>query len=92
MRVHLCTLNDGEPHPCARVKVLSYTFASGNGVQVEAVKISITGSRLAVLKRVSDIPMTRVVVWDWMTGQILLVRQLYVDRYTLMEIVHLGTR
>ena len=62
-----------EPHPHARVKVLSYTLAPENGTHVEAVGASVTGSRLAVLRKVSDISATQVVVWDWVTGQILVI-------------------
>ena len=84
MRIHLCTFNDGEPHPRARVKVLFCTFAPGNGTYVEAVGASVASSRLAVLRKVSDVSVTQVVVWDWVTGQILLVRQLHTDSYVLM--------
>ena len=69
----LCTLSEVEPHPRARVKVPSYTFAPGNGTHVEALGASVAGSRLAVLRKVSDISATQVVIWDWVTGQILAI-------------------
>ena len=64
-------LNNGRPHPSAPLEAL-------------AVETSITGTGLAVLRRVSDTSATQVVVWDWVTGQISLVRRSCVDSYALM--------
>ena len=65
-------MSNGEPHPGAQVKVLSYHFTSG-GIFAEILDLSITDSRLAALRRVSDVHAAQAVVWDWTTGQILLV-------------------
>jgi len=68
-------MSDGEPHPAAQTAVLFYNFPSGGHSFSEILDASITSSRLAVLKGISDddIAEGRVVVWDWTTGQILLV-------------------
>ena len=85
----MSTLSDGEPHPSARVKVLSYAFAD-----IDFLEASITGSRLAVLREGQTIPVSvaQVVVWDWMSGQILLVRVPHAHNHPPMWIVHLGIR
>ena len=76
--MHLRTLRDGEPHPAAQTAVLSYTFATGDGGLPDVQDMSITDSRLAVLRSFSYIRTGQIVVWDWTTGQILLVRRLLV--------------
>ena len=63
-------MNDGEPHPAARTKILSYTFAPG---RLYVLKTSITSSRLALLGEVSGERATQLIVWDWITGEMLLV-------------------
>lgn len=65
-------MSNGEPHPNAQTQVLSYYFTSG-GVFAEILDLSITDTRLAALRRVSDVHTAQAVVWDWTTGQILLV-------------------
>ena len=74
-------MSDGEPHPAARVPVLSYTFAPG---RLYALQTLITGSRLALLGEVSGERVTRLIVWNWITGEMLLVRQLPLGDRTLM--------
>lgn len=85
--INLTTLSDGEPHPSARVKVLSYAFA-----HTDFLEASITGSRLAVLRGDLWTLTAQVVVWDWITGQIVLVRVPHVRSHPLMQAVYLGTR
>ena len=68
-------MSDGEPHPAAQTQVLSSTFAPAVGDLVDIfLNMSITGSRLALLRGVYGVGITQAVVWDWTTGQILLVR------------------
>ena len=90
--VHLRTMNDGEPHPSARAKALSSTFAPGTDNPPWALEMSITSSRLALLGAVSRGSATQIVVWNWVTGEMLLVRQLLLGDRTLMLAVRLGTR
>jgi len=68
-------MSDGEPHPAAQTAVLFYNFPSGGRSFADILDASITCSKLAVLKGTSDgdIAEGQVVVWDWTTGQILLV-------------------
>ena len=74
-KIQLRTLDDGEPHPSARTAVLSFAFElhpsrrrTGTG------NLSITSSRLAFFCSHSGPTKTKVIVWDWTTGEILLVR------------------
>jgi len=47
--------------------------------------MSITDSRLAVVKAATFLPTTKIIVWDWTTGGILLVRRLLVLSSTLIR-------
>ena len=85
-------MSDGEPHPAAQTKVLSSTLAPALGDLVNILDMSITGSRLALLRGTFGVGITQVVVWDWTTGQTLLVRRLLVYSPTMMRTIRLGTR
>ena len=89
--IHLRKMNDGDPHPSAREKVLSCALALG---RLGVLEMSITNSRLAFLgEAVSREHGTQLIVWNWITGENLLVRQLSLgDGTLLMWAVHLGTR
>jgi len=82
-RGHLSTLGDGGPHPAAQTAVLSYTFAPADNVPINLLDMSISGFRLAVLRGTADIT-SYVVVWDWTTGQTLLVSRLFMYSPTVM--------
>ena len=84
LRIHLATMTDGAPHPAAQIMDLSYTFVPGYEDLFGGLDMSITGSRLAVLRWDSRIRAIQVVVWDWTTGQILLVRRSLVFDSALM--------
>jgi hypothetical protein len=84
-------MEDGEPHPSAQTPVLSYTFAEF-GSFFNEWQMSITSSRLALLCVCLDsyfIP-AQLIVWDWITGDILLVGLLLFFCSSLMRIVPLG--
>ena len=72
-------MSDGEPHPSARAKVLSYTFGTR-----WVLEPSITSSRLALLGSVSRESETQIIVWNWVTGEMLLVCQHFLGDRTLM--------
>ena len=76
-------MSDGEPHPAARVPVLSYTFPHDDPWVLES-SITITSSRLALLREVSSERVTQLIVWNWITGEMLLVCQLLPGDRTLM--------
>ena len=80
-------MSDGEPHPSARVKVLSYTFALGEAGTCWLLEPSITSSRLALLGGVPSESLVRLVIWNWITGEMLLVCQLFVGNHTLMHVL-----
>ena len=88
----MTTLNGGEPHPAAQIETLTYTFAPRDADPSGVLEASITDSRLAFLRGIPNISVTQVVVWDWTTGQILLVRRLFVCSHTLVLTVSLGAR
>lgn len=71
--IRLYTLNNGSPHPSARTGVLLYTFEVSAG-RHPILDMSITGSKLAIFSGSSSAPTTELVVWDWTTGQVMLVR------------------
>lgn len=83
-------MSDGEPHPTARNKILSYTFSPGDGGTADILDKSITTSRLVILRGLSSVDVAQIVVWDWTTGQILLVCRLLVYSSILMRTVRLG--
>ena len=85
-------MDDREPRPTAKTRALSYTFAPENGSPINILEMSITGCRLAVLRGASDEHIAQVVVWDWITGQILLVYRLLIHGLTLVLIVRSGAR
>ena len=85
-------MDDGDPHPSARAKVLFYVFAPGNNHAPRVLKSSITNFRLALLGNLSGRYATQLTVWNWITGEMLLVCQLLLDNRTLMWTVHLGAR
>jgi len=67
-------MSDGEPHPAAQTAVLSYIFALDSEPFTKTIDISITSSRLALMRGIYSENRGQVAVWDWTTGQILLVR------------------
>ena len=85
-------MSDGKSHPSARTKVLSHTFAPGNDDTPRVLKSSITSSRLALLGNLSGVYVTQLTVWNWITGEMLLVCQLLLGNRTLMWTAHLGTQ
>ena len=85
-------MSDGEPHPTAQTKVLSYTFAPAPGDLVDIRDMSITGSRLVLLRGASEMGTAQAVVWDWTMGQILLVRRLFAYSPTMMRTIRLGAQ
>ena len=85
-------MSDGEPHPAARTAILSYTFPTGDGGMPDVQDTSITGSRLAVFRGLSNIRTGQIVVWDWTTGQILLVCQLLVFNPSLIRTAYQGAQ
>ena len=86
-------MSNGEPHPAAQTKVLSSTSAPAVGGLVGIyLNMSITGSRLALLRAPYGVGIATVVVWDWTTGQILLVRRLLVYSPTIMRTIRLGAQ
>ena len=91
--IHLRTMSNGEPHPTARAHILSYNFAPEiNGGIPWILEPSVKGSRLVLLREMSSEPKTQIVVWNWITGEMLLVRQPLLRDHTLTRTVHLGTR
>lgn len=86
-KIHLSALSDGEPHPAARTTVLSYTFAPERAYH-DILDMSITDSRVAVLRTSTYLRKAQIVVWDWTMGQILLVRRLIVSNFTTMRTSH----
>ena len=75
-KIRLRTLADGQPHPSAQIPTLSYTAEPELGDSLDWWAFSITGSRLAFFCRCSSAPevTAQLAVWDWNTGEILLVR------------------
>ena len=71
--IHLRTMSDGKPHPSARAKVLPYTFRILDGDNPWLAELSITSSRLALLGTVPGEFGTELSVWNWITGEMLLV-------------------
>ena len=84
-------MSDGEPHPTARIPVLSYNFAPGDP-WAQGKSITIPSSRLALLREVFSELVTQLIVWNWITGEMLLVCQLLLGDHTLMWTIHLGTQ
>jgi hypothetical protein len=80
-------MKGGGSHPRARTPVLSCTLPELGGFPDEW-KISITRSRLAFFFICSDTPTTtaQLTVWDWTTGEILLVCSKTLFRSPLMRI------
>ena len=86
-------MSDGEPHPAAQTKVLSYPFPPAPGdFPDDILGTSITGSRLVLLRGAFQVSIPRAVVWDWTTGQVLLVRRLLEYNPTMMPTIRLGAR
>ena len=82
--IHLRTMSDGDPHPSARAKVLSCALALGG---LGVLEMSITSSRLAFLgEAVSSEHKTQLIVWNWITGEQLLVCQLLLGGRTLADV------
>ena len=93
--IHLRTMSDGEPHPAARTQVLSYTFATRFGGDLWVLESSITSSRLALLGEEATgkfVTQRQLIIWNWITGEMLLVCQLFLGDRTLMWTVHSGNR
>jgi len=67
-------MSDGEPHPAAQAAVLFYTFVPGGESFTETIDLSITSSRVALMRGISFENIGQVTIWDWTTGQILMVR------------------
>jgi hypothetical protein len=68
--IHLRTLSDGEHHPATERPTILYSHHDG---EHSVSFVSITGSRLAVLTRVST--GQYLVIWDWKTGEMMCVCQ-----------------
>jgi len=85
--IHLRTMTDGLPHPKAQKHVIKYdlsaTFASSKWCE----ELHINGSRFGVVFRPTDLEDNRffVVVWNWTTGEIVLVRVSHHDALTPID-------
>jgi hypothetical protein len=81
-------LDDGESHPSAQSPGLSYTFGE-LGSYFNDWQMSITSSRLALLCICidSDFFPAQLIVWDWTTGDILLVGCMFLSWSSLMQII-----
>ena len=86
--IQLKTMFDGKPHPSAQTPVLPYVSVRELGF--DSWEISITGSRLALICMFYDGSgvTAQLVVWDWNTGEILLVHFTSLSRSPLMQIGH----
>jgi hypothetical protein len=82
-------MNDGKPHPLAQSPVLPCTFKFEPCF--EECQILITRSRLVLCLDTPNIT-AHLIVWDWITGNILLVRTVTLFYPLPMQIVHLGAR
>jgi hypothetical protein len=74
--LHLWSMTTGQPHPAAENPILSYPRTSEINTEADVYSVSITNSRLAVLienRKTGE--GVKMVVWDWRTGNILLVSE-----------------
>lgn len=79
--INLRTITDGLPHPKAQKNVIKYDLGATFAGSEWGDELHINGSRLGVVFRPVD-PEDNgfsVVVWDWTTGEIVLVRGSYYD-------------
>ena len=92
LRIRLRTLNDGEPHPSAQTPVLSCTLEPEISHHSDHWQMSITSSRLVFLRTfLGALTATaQLTVWDWTTGEVLLVHPIFLSRFLPMRIVLLA--
>ena len=74
--ITLRTMTDGLPHPKAQRHIIGYNLGASFASREWYDEMHINGSRLGVVFRPTDPEDNRfsVVVWNWMTGEIVLVR------------------
>lgn len=93
-KIQLRTLSGGEPHPSARTADLCYDYFPEycNSAEDCEMSLSITSSRIAFFCTLSGTPYItgKLIVWDWTTGDILVVRCVFLSRHPLMWTVFLG--
>ena len=82
-------MSDGEPHPSAKNPVLIYALEQELGLSLDSKNISMTSSRLASLGVCfcNPAPAGEIIVWDWITGEVLMVRYSSLFRCPLIKIV-----
>lgn len=80
----LRTMTDGLPHPKAKQQVINYDLSPEFVSSEWCDELHINGSRLGVVFRPTDPEDNRfsVIVWDWTTGEVVLVRALIVMRWS----------
>ena len=71
IEIHLRALSDGGHHPAARRPSICYSRAGDKPLKL--CSVSVTTSRLVMLASVEET--TFLVIWDWRTTQVLLVRE-----------------
>ena len=77
--ITLRTMTDGLPHPNARQHVIGYKLDASFACYEWYDEMHINGSRLGVVFRPTDPEDNRfsVAVWNWTTGEMVLVRGSY---------------
>ena len=81
--ISIRTMTDGLPHPRAHQHVIKYNLGATFATPEWGDELHINGSRLGVVFRPVDPEDNRfsVVVWDWTTGEIVLVCGFYYDTW-----------
>ena len=88
--IHLRTMTDGLPHPKAQQHAIKFDLSATIASSEWCDELHINGSRLGVVFRPTDLEDNgfSVVVWNWTTGEIVLVRRSHYDALTLIDATH----
>jgi hypothetical protein len=74
--LHLWSMASGQPHATAENPTISCPRKLETNARTEVYSVSVTNSRLALLLGNPNITEgVRMLVWDWRTGELLLVSE-----------------
>jgi len=85
--ITLRTMTDGLPHPKAQRNIIHHNLGATFASFEWCGELHVNGSRLGVVFRPTDLEDNRfsVVVWNWMTGETVLVRLLHQNTSTPID-------
>jgi len=85
--ITLRTMTDGLPHPKAQRHVINWDLNATFAPSEWCDELHINGSRLGVVFRPTDLEDNRfsVIVWDWTTGKVVLVRRFHHNALALID-------